>query len=159
MNKKLLLLLIVAFAFNNPFEQMDIDFLKKKSTIQKKDVKKPINKKSLPEYINVVEGMDKIEGLFNFYKDFSNNKAYLSINPDLFETIYLANITRQSGDGYFYDGSSMLNEFPFQLKRVANNIQFIHVNVLFRADINKAIARAVENDFSNSIIATGKILS
>ena len=53
----------------------------------------------------------------------------------------------------------MLNEFPFQFKKIANKVQFLHINVLFRADQNKAVAKAIENDFSNSIISTGKILS
>ena len=160
MNKKILLFLIITFAFSDPFEQMDFDFLKKQSTSTKKEIKKSIKTdKSLPEYSQVVDGLDKTEGLFNFYQDLSNNKVYLSINPKHFETTFLANITRQSGDAYFYDGSSMLGEFPFKFKRIANTIQFIHINVLFRADINKAISKAIDNDFSNSIIATGKVLS
>ena len=63
----------------------------------------------------------------------------------------MMNITRQSGDAYYYGSSAMLNEFPFILKQVGENIQMIHVNVLFRADKDKSIAKAVENDFSNSI--------
>ena len=68
-------------------------------------------------------------------------------------------MTRQSGDGYYYDSSSMMNEFPFQFKKVAGIIQFIHINTMFRADEGKAIHEAIKNNLSNSIISKGKILS
>ena len=35
----------------------------------------------------------------------------------------------------------------------------IHINVLFRADSEKSISKAVENDFSDSIIASTQIIS
>ena len=53
----------------------------------------------------------------------------------------------------------MLNEYPFIFKQVGQNIQMIHINVLFRADSEKSISKAVENDFSDSIIATTQIIS
>ena len=59
--------------------------------------------------------------------DQNKNKLLISIHPDQFNNIYLANMTRQSGDGYYYDSSSMMNEFPFQFKKIAGNIQFIHI--------------------------------
>ena len=78
----------------------------------------------------------------------------ISILPEQFEDIFLANMTRESGDAYYYGGPSMLYEYPFQLKVVGNNIQLIHMNVLFRADSNRPISKAVKNDFSNSISET-----
>ena len=71
----------------------------------------------------------------------------------------MANITRQSGDAYYYGSSAMLNEYPFIFKQVGQSIQMIHINVLFRADSEKSISKAVENDFSDSIIATTQIIS
>ena len=68
-------------------------------------------------------------------------------------------MTRQSGDAQYYDGSSLMGEFPFQFKKIANSIQFVHINVLFRADENRAISKAIENDFSNSIIAVSQQFS
>ncbi len=145
----------------DPYEQLDIDFLK---TSNKKNVKKnkPVNKKSkssLPKYFDAVKDYNKISGLWSFYYDENKNKLLLSLEPKHFESEYMMNITRQSGDAYYYGSSAMLNEFPFIFKQVGENIQMIHVNVLFRADKEKAISKAVENDFSNSIIATTKIIS
>ena len=63
MDKKLLLFLIVALAFNDPFQQMDIDFLKKKSTVPKKEKQQQSTKtdKSLPEYLKVIDGMENVD--------------------------------------------------------------------------------------------------
>jgi len=145
----------------DPYEQLDIDFLKisNKKNIQKN---KPVNKKSknsLPKYLDAIKDYNKISGLWSFYYDENKNKLLLSLEPKHFESEYMMNITRQSGDAYYYGSSAMLNEFPFIFKQVGENIQMIHVNVLFRADKEKSISKAVENDFSNSIIATTKIIS
>jgi len=145
----------------DPYEKLDIDFLKnpKKKTVKKN---KPVNKKSkssLPKYIDAIKDYNKIAGLWSFYYDENKNKLLLSLEPKHFESEYMMNITRQSGDAYYYGSSAMLNEFPFIFKQVGENIQMIHLNVLFRADKEKSISKAVENDFSNSIIATTKIIS
>ena len=145
----------------DPYEQLNIDFLKNSN---KKNIKKnkSVNKKSkssLPAYVDVIKDYNKISGLWNFYYDENKNKLLLSLEPKHFESEYMMNITRQSGDAYYYGSSAMLNEFPFIFKQVGENIQMIHVNLLFRADKEKSIAKAVENDFSNSIIATTKIIS
>ena len=59
----------------------------------------------------------------------------------------------------YYDSGSMLWAFPFVFDRLANNIQLIHINTSFRADETSAIHRSIKNDFSNSIIAVGKVIS
>jgi len=164
MNYKIILKFIILFNFiiADPYEQLDIDFLKNKkaslSTEQTKSTTKK-NKKDLPLYLELIESYSKIEGCFTFFWDQNKNKLLISIHPDQFNNIYLANMTRQSGDGYYYDSSSMMNEFPFQFKKIAGNIQFIHINTMFRADEDKAIHKAIKDNLSNSIISKGKILS
>ena len=156
----ILVCILLSFAFPDPYKQLDIDFLKNK----KKSVKeqKPVLKKkkdNLPTYNDILEGYEKISGIFDFYWDADKNKLLLSLSPENFKQKYIKNITRQSGDAYYYGGPSMLYEFPFTFKQVGKNIQLIHLNILFRADENRAISRAVENDFSNSIVATTQIIS
>mgnify|MGYP001438658741 CR=1 FL=1 len=146
--------------FSDPFEQLDINFLKKKNTQEvKKDIQKKNRTSDFPQYEDKIKELEKISGLFDFYWDKNKNKLFISINPDQFGKTFLANMTRQSGDAYYYDGSNLMNEFPFTFKKVAEKIQFIHLNVLFRADDNRAISKAIDNDLSNSIIATGKQVS
>jgi len=165
MNYKIILQLIILlnFSFSNPYKPLDIDFLKNhqklpsvKKNLQKKSEKK---KNELPEYSNVIDEYIKIEGLFTLFWNPNNNKVFISIFPDQFNQTYLANMTRQSGDGYYYDSGSMLNEFPFQFNKVAENIQFLHINTMFRAENNDITAQTIEKNLSNSIISKGKILS
>ena len=151
----------LSFVFPDPYKQLDIDFLKnkKKSSIQVKNSTIKKKKDQLPKYNDLIKGYEKISGVFDFYWDINKNKLFLSLKPDHFKETYFKNITRQSGDAYYYGGPSMLNEFPFAFKQVGVNVQLLHINILFRADEDRAISRAVENDFSNSIIATTQILS
>ena len=164
MKKTTLLLVLNLFFFSNifsdPFEQLDIDFLKKKkiATVKKeKSISSP--KSEFPSYESKIKDLLKITGVFDYYWDKDKNKLFLSIKPEQFGEIYLANMTRQSGDAYYYDSSSLMGEFPFIFKKVGNIIQFVHVNVLFRADKDRAIFKAIENDFSNSIIASSMQVS
>ena len=152
---------LLQLIFSDPFAPLDIDFLKKK--VAPKPLAAPkTNKKQksdYPEYNDVIDGFNKIEGLFDFYWNQEKNQIAISILPEQFNQTYLANITRQSGDAYYYDGSSLMGEYPFIFKKIASTIQLVHINVLFRADPDKAISKAIDKDFSNSIIATSKQLS
>ncbi len=38
----------------------------------------------------VIDGFDKVEGLFTFWRNDKEGKAYLEIKPEQFDTIYLA---------------------------------------------------------------------
>ena len=100
---------MVKFLFNfilaDPYEQLNIDFLKGKKTTPSEIHKTPgkkKNKQDLPLYLELIESYNKIEGLFTFYWDQNKNKVLISIHPDQFKKTYLANMTRQSGDGYYY---------------------------------------------------------
>ena len=125
--------------------------IKKQLKGKKKDKKKSFN--------DVVKGFQEIAGLFTLYWNMENNQAYVSILPEQFEKIYLAGLTRQSGDGYYLDGSSMLNEYPFMFKQIGERIQFINVNVKFRADEDSPFHRSVEKHTSHSILSSTKIAS
>ena len=106
-----------------------------------------------------VKDYTKIEGLFTFYLKEDKNSVLMEIKPGQLEKIYLASFTRQSGDAHWFDGSSMMGEFPIMFKKVGDKIQAIEVNVKFRADNNLAINKALESHISNSIMASTKIIS
>ena len=54
--------------------------------------------------------------MFDLYWDKDKNKFLISIEPEQFDKVYLANLTRKSGDGQYYDSGSQLWEFPYILK-------------------------------------------
>jgi hypothetical protein len=118
------------------------DTKSKQSKDEKKATDKKINKNSFDAKI---KDFDKIDGLFTFYMKKDDNLVLMEINPEQLEQIYLASFTRQSGDAYYFDGSSMMGEYPIMFKKIGKKIQAIEVNVKFRADQNLAINKAVEN--------------
>tara|TARA_B100000945_G_scaffold312686_1_gene307574 strand:- start:2314 stop:4944 length:2631 start_codon:yes stop_codon:yes gene_type:complete len=158
--KKLLCILIFEFALTNTYQDLNIDFLISDTTttkIKKINEKKIKNKKK--PFNEIVINCEKIEGLFTLYWNKKNNQAFIAILPNQFEKVYLAGLTRQSGDGYYFDGSSMMNEFPFMFKQIGERIQFINVNVKFRADETSPFKRSIDRHASNSILSSSTIIS
>ncbi|MXW81734.1 MAG: hypothetical protein F4Z57_22660, partial [Gemmatimonadetes bacterium] len=86
----------------------------------------------------MIKDFDKIEGLFELYRDPEENKVFLAIRPDQFDQIYLCSITRTQGDGYFFDSASLVSigrgwgTFPFVFQRVGKKVFFAHKNVYYR---------------------------
>ncbi len=112
-----------------------------------------------PEFDEVIEDFDKIAGLFDLYLDEEDNKVYLAIRPDQLDQIYLCNVTRTQGDGFFFDSASLIHPrgrgwgtFPIVFEKIGKKIFFKHKNVYFRADEDAAIHRAVDRGVSDSIL-------
>ena len=130
--------------------------------IQEKDEEEDEDKE--PEFEEVVEDFDKMEGLFDLYRDVEENKVYLAIRPEQFGQIYLCNITRTQGDGFFFDSATLMGPwgvgwgtFPLAFEKIGKKIFFKHKNVYFRADKGAAIHRAVDRGLSDSVLGTATI--
>jgi hypothetical protein len=79
--------------------------------------------------------------------------------PDNLDKIFLCSITRESGDSTYFDSVSLEDNYPFFFKKVNKRIQLIHKNVLFRADKDKPVFRALERGVSDSIVVSAPIAS
>ena len=144
-----------AYSISDAYQDLNIDFLLDDTTkVQSKKSSKGTKKDGKKPFKNVIKDFKKSEGLFTIYWSEEKNKAYLSILPDQLEKVYLAGLTRQSGDGYYLDGSSMLNEYPFMFKQIGNRVQFVNVNVKFRADKDSPFSRSVDRHTSHSILSS-----
>ena len=163
MRFNLILIILVGLVFADPHESLDVDFLKQttppKIKLEEKPPTKVKDKNSLPKFNEVIDGMEKIEGLLTFYRNVDKNKLFLALSEEEIEQIYFFNMTRNSGDGYYYDGGSMLWEFPFIFKKIGDKLQLVNINTSFRADSDTPILNAIENNLSHSIIATTSIIS
>lgn len=106
---------------------------------------------------DVIEDFDVIEGLFTFYYNADEARALMEITPEQFEKLFLCSVTREAGDGFFFDSSAMLHDFPFLFKRVGEKVLLIHKNVYFRADEDSAISRALTRGISDSIVGAAMI--
>ena len=127
-------------------------------TTSKKDKKK--KKKTFEE---VTKDFEVIPGLFTIYRKDDEAKVYMEIKPRQFDRLFLCAVTREAADGYFFDATALIPSFmnygfPFVLKRVGKNVQFLHRNLYFRADENAPIAGAVERSVTNSILSVAKIV-
>ena len=87
-----------------------------------------------------------------------NKKVYISIKPEQLNKEFLMGYTRQAGDGYQFDGGSMMGEGVYFFNKIGDIIQLVEKNTKFRADESRAIYKSVENHIPNSIIASSKIL-
>ncbi|MAV65299.1 MAG: hypothetical protein CMG00_08940 [Candidatus Marinimicrobia bacterium] len=130
-----------------------------KTNVTPKKESQKSTKKNNKSFIDKIKDYKKIEGLFTFYQKEDDGTMLMEIRPNQFEEIFLTNITRQSGDAFYFDGSSMQGEYPFMLKKVGNKVQFVEVNVNFRADKNLPISKAIKNHIPNSILTSTKILT
>jgi len=123
----------------DPLKPLPIDFFdenpqKKQLSYNKKTIgKKPGDKK---KYEDLIKDKTAILGFWDFYID-ENNKVYISIRPEQFDSEFLMGFTRQSGDGYHFDGSSMLGEGVYFLKKVGDIVQLVEKNNAVLIDANK----------------------
>ena len=165
MRKYIIVIFTFIFLIANPHESLDIEFLKnlkqsKKETLSAKHALPPSKPKSnLPAFEEVIQNCEKIDGLFTFYWNRDDNKIFMEINEDNFSTTYLFNMTRNSGDGYYYDSGNMLWEYPFTFEKKTDKIYLILLNTFFRADQAMPINKAIQDNFSNSIGGLSKIVS
>ena len=68
-----------------------------------------------------------------------------ALKPEQLNMEFLMGLTRQAGDGYQFDGSSMLGEGVFFFKKIGEAIQLVEKNTKFRAKESRAIYKSVKN--------------
>ncbi len=127
-----------------------------KSSPSKKKGGKDSKKKDFKE---VIKDFTKVEGLFDLYINKDENKMYFAVKPDQLNTVFLCGITRNAGDGSFYDSGAMGGDFPFRFIKIGKKIQMLMENVLVRAQKDTPMARAIKRGVSNSLYASGKIIA
>lgn len=144
---------------NSPAEQEAEKDESEKEGKEEKEKKKEEEKKELPTFRDAIKKCKKREGLFSFYINRDEGKVLMEILPDQFDNLFLCSLTREAGDGYYFDSGSMMSQFPFLLKRIGKVVQFIHKNVNFRADEHAPIQKAIARGVSDSIIGSSKVES
>ncbi|MBN1517039.1 zinc-dependent metalloprotease [Candidatus Sumerlaeota bacterium] len=106
---------------------------------------------------DVIKDHEKIEGFFTFYWDKEQNSLYMEILPSQLDTMYLCSVSRDRAESSIFHSAEMMQNFPFEFRRVGRRIQMLHKNVYFRADKDAAFSRAVERDKSDSIVASANV--
>lgn len=129
----------------------------KKPEEKKAEEKKPEEDKPFEE---VVKDMEKIEGLFTFYRKADENKVLIELRPDQLDHdfIFSAKTEQATGERGLY-GTIMADEYIFQWRRLGKRVQFVQRNIRFQAAPGSPAERAVRNSFSDSVLSSGKLLS
>jgi len=125
------------------------------------DAKKADEKKEKDKpFDEVVKDLEKIEGLFTFYRDNEENKVLLEILPEQFGKDYILStkVEQATGERGLY-GTIMDTQLVFQWRRLGKRVQLVDKNIRFRADAGSPAARAVEKSFSDSLIGSAKAQS
>ena len=109
---------------------------------------------------SVVGKSDKLEGLFDVYRDKKSGETYLAIKADQLdkEYVYSAVITDgvvESGTfrGYFGPGKVV------SFRRHYNRIELVHENASFYFDPDNALSKASEANISEAIVAVQDIVA
>jgi hypothetical protein len=109
---------------------------------------------------HVIRGAEKLQGLFTLYRHQETGKVYLEIRSNQLNQNFLSIITLESGigEGWLYRGMP-IKDFPFQFRRVQNNIHFVVPNFYFRTTPSDPQRRSVEESFSDSVLFSLPIVS
>jgi hypothetical protein len=134
----------------------------KPKTAPKPEEKKPDAPKGDEEkpFDEVVKDMEVLKGLFTFYRKADDNRVLMEILPEQLDKtfIFAATVDQSVGERGLY-AAQMGGSFPFQLHKVAKNIQWIIRNPTFTAADGTPAARATARSFPNGILAAARVKS
>ncbi|WP_231505863.1 zinc-dependent metalloprotease [Planktothrix serta] len=108
----------------------------------------------------VIQGSEKLDGLFTIYQKKESGKVYLELKPEQLNQNFLSFATLESGIGeQGIVSGTHLRDLLFQFRLVQNQIQIVVPNINFRTDENDPQIRSVNRSFSESVLKTLPILS
>ncbi|MHA2611656.1 MAG: zinc-dependent metalloprotease [bacterium JZ-2024 1] len=143
----LLLLFVILFSgYIGPGEYEG--FVKKKKISPEKE-----------KFLNVIQGLEKQEGIFTFYRGKKN--LYLELKPDQLdkEYIFLGTLEKALGVQGFLGGLP-LDEFIVVFRQVEEEkVFFIRKNPYFQVKKDDPLKRAVEHAFSDSLLAVFPVVA
>ncbi len=111
-------------------------------------------------YQELVDGYEKLEGMFTLYRDQETGKTLMEIQPEQLKKNFLCFITLESGigeegliSGVPINDKGIDDEgFVFQLRRHQDNIKFVLPNIKFRTNELDPQARSIKRSFSDSVL-------
>jgi hypothetical protein len=111
-------------------------------------------------FAEVVKEMRKIEGLFTFYRDSSDEKTYMEILPQQMDSVFMISVTidRTAGERGLY-AAAHAGDGPIMFTRRGKSVQLLLKNTSFTATPGTPEARLTERSFSDAILGTAKIVS
>ena len=121
---------------------------------------------SLRTFADATRDAKELPGLFNLWQ--RDDKVYMEIAPDQLDKMYFfsTNLDQGLGESRFLAGSmtsSLTRKFGgpsiVVLRKVGNSVQLVARNVKYTAQPGTPEARAVEDAFSDSLLAAAPVVS
>jgi len=111
-------------------------------------------------FASIVEKSERIEGLFDVYRDKESGDTYLAIKPDQIdrEFIYIAFVTDGVVEGGVFRGAFGDNKI-ISVRRHFKRIEFVAENAAFYFDPNNALSRAADANISDAMLAVQEIVA
>ncbi|MGK7919980.1 MAG: zinc-dependent metalloprotease [Trichodesmium sp.] len=104
-------------------------------------------------YAELLDGYEKLEGMFTLYRDQETGQTLMEILPEQLNKNFLSVITLESGIGEAGLISGIpIKDFVFQLRKQQDNIQFVLPNLNFRANELDPQNRSIKRSFSDSVL-------
>ncbi len=109
-------------------------------------------------FAEVIKDAKETPGLFHVWQ--KDDKTWLELAPDQFDTLYVlsTSLSRGLGEKWFF-GGIMWYDHVVSFRRTGNTIQLIAKNQRYFAKTGTPEARAVEEAFADSLLASAPIVS
>ena len=112
----------------------------------------------------VIKDAKEIPGLFTLFE--KDDKVWIEIKPEQFNQPFLfsANLSHGIGEQWLYGGMMGYNGFLGSnaigtFRKAGNQVQLLAKNVTYSAKVGSREARAVEQGFSDSLMASAAVVS
>ncbi len=111
------------------------------------------SEESVATFDKLIEGSERLEGLFTLYHHSDTGQVYLELYPENFNQNYLCFSSLESGLGQsgIISGTEQ-SQFLFQWRRRQDKVEFVLPNIHFRTDVDDPQSRSVDRSFSESVL-------
>lgn len=107
-------------------------------------------KKEFPKFADVTKGAEVMDGLFKLYR--KDRHLYAAIKPNQFGEQFLGPMVLARGLAMSGTPLNFGDEWVLSFKRVGNDVQLIRKNIYYEAEQGTPLAKAVEQNYTDSIL-------
>jgi Met-zincin/Domain of unknown function (DUF5117) len=108
------------------------------------------DKKEFPKFADVTKGAEVMDGLFKLYK--KEQHLYAAIKPNQFGEMFLGPMVLARGLAMSGTPLNFGDEWVLTFKRVGDEVQLIRKNIYYEAEQGTPLAKAVEQNYTDSIL-------
>jgi uncharacterized protein DUF4953/uncharacterized protein DUF5117 len=106
---------------------------------------------------SVVREATEIPGFFTLYQ--KEDRVWLELKPEQFNKPFYLSINRTRGLGENFIYPFMMRGYVVEFRKVGNLVQMIAKNTRYAAKEGTPLARAAEQSFTDSLLASGSVVS